>query len=70
MAEEDGEAIALGGGGSGPHDGRGRWDLSGQLPTTLPAGTYYARVKAAKRTVGKFVCQADFSFMGVLGRWE
>ena len=42
-------------------DARGRWTLSGQLPTTLPAGTNYVRVKAKKRTVGKFVCQAGVS---------
>jgi hypothetical protein len=39
----------------------GNWKLSGQLLTTLPAGTNYVRVKAKKRTVGKFVCQAGFS---------
>jgi hypothetical protein len=27
------------------------WTLSGQLPTTLPAGTNYVRVKTKKRTV-------------------
>jgi hypothetical protein len=42
-------------------DASGNWKLSGQLPTTLPAGTNYVRVKAKKRTVGKFVCQAGFS---------
>ena len=33
----------------------GRWTLSGQLPTTLPAGTNYVRVKAKKQTIGKVV---------------
>jgi hypothetical protein len=42
-------------------DASGNWKLSGQLPETLPAGTNYVRVKAKKRTVGKFVCQAGFS---------
>jgi hypothetical protein len=42
-------------------DANGNWKLSGQLPTTLPAGTNYVRVKAKKRTVGKFVCQAGVS---------
>jgi hypothetical protein len=32
--------------------------LSGQLPTTLPAGTNYVRVKMKQRTVGKVV-QSD-----------
>ena len=41
-------------------DANGRWILSGQLPTTLPAGTNYV-VRAKKRTVGKFVCQAGVS---------
>ena len=39
----------------------GTWRLSGQRPTTLPAGTNYLRVKAKKRTVGKFVCKAGVS---------
>ncbi len=42
-------------------DASGNWLLSGQLPNTLPAGTNYVRVKAKKRTVGKFVCQAGVS---------
>ena len=42
-------------------DANGFWILSGQLPTTLPAGTNYVRVRAKKRTVGKFVCQAGVS---------
>ena len=42
-------------------DSSGNWALSGQLPTTLPAGTNYVRVKAKKRTAGKFVCQAGVS---------
>jgi hypothetical protein len=42
-------------------DSTGNWSLSGQLPTGLPAGTNSVRVKAKKRTVGKFVCQAGVS---------
>jgi hypothetical protein len=42
-------------------DASGNWTLSGQLSKTLPAGTNYVRVKAKKRTVGKFVCQAGVS---------
>jgi hypothetical protein len=42
-------------------DPSGNWTLSGQLSKTLPAGTNYVRVKAKKRTVGKFVCQAGVS---------
>lgn len=39
-----------------PH---GIWTLSGQLPTTLPAGTNYLRVKVKKKTVGKVVVVGD-----------
>ena len=42
-------------------DSSGNWAMSGQLPEPLPAGTNYVRVKAKKRTVGKFVCQAGVS---------
>jgi hypothetical protein len=43
-------------------DSSGNWSLSGQLPNTLsPTGSYSVRVKAKKRTVGKFVCQAGVS---------
>ena len=42
-------------------DAAGNWALSGQLPNNLPAGTNYVRVKAKKRTVGKFVCKAGVS---------
>jgi hypothetical protein len=42
-------------------DTSGNWSLSGQLPNTLPSGTNSVRVKAKKRTVGKFVCQAGVS---------
>jgi type 1 fimbria pilin len=43
-------------------DSTGNWSLSGQLPNTLvPTATYSVRVKAKKRTVGKFVCQAGVS---------
>jgi hypothetical protein len=42
-------------------DAVGNFSLSGQLPSGLPAGTNSVRVKAKKRTVGKFVCQAGVS---------
>ena len=42
-------------------DSVGNWSLSGQLPKGLPAGTNFVRVKAKKRTVGKFVCKAGVS---------
>jgi hypothetical protein len=42
-------------------DSVGNWSLSGQLPNNLPAGTNSVRVKAKKRTVGKFVCKAGVS---------
>jgi uncharacterized protein YfaS (alpha-2-macroglobulin family) len=42
-------------------DAAGNWTLSGQLPNNLPAGTNFVRVKAKKRSVGKFVCQAGVS---------
>ena len=39
----------------------GNWSLSGHLPKNLPAGTNSVRVKAQKRTAGKFVCKAGVS---------
>jgi hypothetical protein len=42
-------------------DSSGNWALSGQLPSPLPAGTNSVRVKATKRTAGKFVCKAGVS---------
>jgi hypothetical protein len=42
-------------------DASGNWKLRAQLPKSLPAGTNSVRVKATKRTVGKFVCKAGFS---------
>ena len=42
-------------------DSSGNWSVSGQLPKNLPAGSNSVRVKAKKRTVGKFVCQAGVS---------
>jgi hypothetical protein len=42
-------------------DTSGNWSLSGQLPSALPAGTNSVRVKATKRTAGKFVCKAGVS---------
>jgi uncharacterized protein YfaS (alpha-2-macroglobulin family) len=42
-------------------DTNGNWSVSGQLPSTLPAGTNSVRVKATKLSVGKFVCKAGVS---------
>lgn len=42
-------------------DAGGNWLLSGQLPSSLPAGTNSVRVKANKRTAGKYVCKAGLS---------
>jgi hypothetical protein len=42
-------------------DPSGNWKLSGQLPTTLPAGTNSVRVKATKASVNKIVCKAGVS---------
>jgi hypothetical protein len=42
-------------------DSSGNWTLSGQLPASLPAGTNTVRVKANKRSAGKFVCKAGVS---------
>jgi hypothetical protein len=42
-------------------DSNGNWILSGNLPSSLPAGTNSVRVKAAKVSVGKFVCKAGVS---------
>jgi hypothetical protein len=42
-------------------DSVGNWSLSGQLPNGLPANSVSVRVKAKKRTVGKFVCKAGVS---------
>jgi hypothetical protein len=42
-------------------DTSGNWAVSGQLPSPLPAGTNSVRVKATKRTAGKFVCKAGVS---------
>ncbi len=42
-------------------DSSGNWQVSGQLPSSLPAGTNSVRVKATKRTAGKFVCKAGVS---------
>ena len=41
-------------------DSSGNWNLSGQLPSPVPAGSS-VRVKANKRTAGKFVCKAGVS---------
>ena len=42
-------------------DNTGNWNMSGDLPKTLPAGTNYVRVKVNKRTAGKLVCKAGVS---------
>jgi hypothetical protein len=42
-------------------DSNGNFNISGQLPTALPAGTNSVRVKALKETAGKFVCKAGVS---------
>jgi hypothetical protein len=42
-------------------DSTGNWAVSGQLPSPLPAGANSVRVKATKRTAGKFVCKAGVS---------
>ena len=42
-------------------DSSGNWSMSGQLPSSLPAGTNSVRVKATKTSVGKFVCKAGVS---------
>lgn len=42
-------------------DSSGNWSVSGQLPNGLPAGTNSVRVKATKRSAGKFVCKAGVS---------
>jgi hypothetical protein len=43
-------------------DADGNWKLQGQLPNTVPSSApVYVKVKATKRTVGKFVCKAGFS---------
>ena len=47
-------------------DQTGNWNMSGDLPKTLPAGTNYVRVKANKRTAGKFVCKAGVSVSVVI----
>src|SRR5262245_21146845 len=39
-------------------DQSGNWKMTGDLPKSLPAGTNAVRVKANKRTAGKFVCKA------------
>jgi hypothetical protein len=41
-------------------DSSGNWSLSGQIPKGTAEGSS-VRVKAKKRTVGKFVCQAGVS---------
>lgn len=42
-------------------DSNGNFNVSGQLPNPLPAGTNSVRVKALKETAGKFVCKAGLS---------
>jgi hypothetical protein len=48
--------------GRSTSDSRGNWSLAGEFRKMLPpTGTNYVRVRAKKRTVGKFVCQVGFS---------
>jgi hypothetical protein len=42
-------------------DSNGNFNISGDLPNALPAGTNTVRVKALKETAGKFVCKAGVS---------
>jgi hypothetical protein len=43
-------------------DQNGNWNVSGQIPSSVPANTvFYVQVKATKRAVGKFVCKAGLS---------
>jgi hypothetical protein len=42
-------------------DSGGNWRLSGQIPDNLRTPTNSVRVKAKKKTVSKFVCQAGVS---------
>ncbi|MFL5908336.1 MAG: hypothetical protein ACJ75Z_12170 [Solirubrobacterales bacterium] len=42
-------------------DSGGNWSMSGQIPNSLRNPTNAVRVKAKKKTVGKFVCQAGVS---------
>lgn len=43
-------------------DSNGNWNVSGHIPSSVPANTtFYVQVKAKKRAVGKFVCKAGFS---------
>jgi hypothetical protein len=42
-------------------DAAGNWSMSGRVPSNLPAGTNFVRVKAKKRSVGRLVCQAGVS---------
>jgi hypothetical protein len=45
-------------------DATGNWKLQGQVPNTVPPSSpLYVRVKATKRTAGKFVCRAGFSLV-------
>lgn len=57
----DATGVVIGTLDGGTSDSSGNWLLSGQLPSSLPAGTNSIRVKAKKRTVGKFVCTAGVS---------
>ncbi len=43
-------------------DSNGNWNVSGRIPSSVPANTtFYVQVKATKRTAGKFVCKAGLS---------
>lgn len=57
----DATGVVIGTLAGSTSDSSGNWSLSGQLPSALPAGTNSVRVKATKRTAGKFVCRAGTS---------
>jgi hypothetical protein len=42
-------------------DSNGNFSISGDLPSSLPAGTNSVRIKALKDSAGKFVCKAGTS---------
>ena len=43
-------------------DTNGNWNVSGQIPSSVPAKSqFFVQVKATKRTAGKFVCKAGLS---------
>jgi hypothetical protein len=60
MTDAGGTVLSTLGGSS--TDAGGNWSLQGQVPGSVPkTDPVYVRVKAIKRTAGKFVCKAGFS---------